>query len=1377
MNDVQLGTWLAKLHDELLRQGSHSMHISFSSCFQSLLPRVTPAVMVFSLLVSACESNPIVNSSGSSENGNGSGGKEGEDGGENTINLGGDAPGDGDGDGDGKPQASVCGNSKLEIGELCDDGNTKNGDGCSKDCLEQDPDYDCSVPGEKCKNTVICGNGVLEGDEACDDGNETSGDGCSKNCSTVEEGYGCARPGRECLQLPVCGNGVRERGEQCDDGEAEPDGGDGCDADCQEEAGFFCITPGQPCVPLVCGDGVRTPDEQCDDGDNPPVAGDGCSATCTVEDGYRCNSSGCTPVCGDGKVTGSETCDQGESVADPPQSRVSGDGCSAACQVEPFYACTGAPSNCTSTIGCNNGTLDPGEICDVPGVNGCNADCTGFSPDPTASSVCGNGVIEAGETCDAPNVGKGCSATCQVESNFTCPRPNTCFADPKCGDGILHSPLGEFCDDGNNNPSDGCNACNVTPGYNCFGLAPSVCVQEICGDGTRTPGEDCDDGNPSNGDGCTGCTVDTGYVCPNEGALCVEKCGDAQRVGNEECDDGNRSNDDGCNSGCRLEPGYTCDDATGVCSTDVCGDSVKDASEGCDDGNDVAGDGCSATCQKEPTITVGPAPTVVGSCGDGLLTGSEVCDDGNTDNGDGCKADCSGTEADYTCTEFVNLPDHVNIAVTYRDFKADHQNNGHPDFEWEPNPSRRNMPGPVCTTSNTTACVAAPGAVCPANTCARLDAQGKPVHHLTGNDSDRGRVTSAATFALWYRDTNATNTAGANGVISMQNLKSSLRLNQVTAGSDTYEFDSSSHFPLDGKLFGNYASTGHNYHFTSEIRYFFQYKGGETLTFRGDDDVWVFVNGRLAVDIGGVHGAQGGRVILGDDGDGGSTDSNCSNHGTTPGTCSLQAGEIAGIADDKRFGLVEGELYEIVLFHAERHTSGSNFKLTLEGFLAPRSFCQPTCGDGKLLPGEVCDDGTASNTNTDNDDPSDDVSGVCNDTCTGRAYCGDGELNISEVCDNGENLDVYLVSSDPNACAPGCKSPPSCGDGVVQAAYESCDRGAANDDNSYGPLSCTTSCGFGGYCGDGMKQSPEACDLGANNGGYGPGSCGYDCTPGPYCGDGVRNGSEQCDGTQGCTAQCTQGPYCGDGVANNGEVCDWGQFASSAYGGCNGMCQSGPRCGDGMLDTPYEECDDGVSNANGEYDGCSSTCSAGPRCGDGEVQVEEGEVCDNGFNDDTYRYDEDSCAAGCQRPPECGDGKVQPADESCDNGAKNSDSAYDGCSTSCEWGPYCGDGKTNGPESCDDGAQNTAYSASGKACGYDCQPAPYCGDGVRNGPEQCDDGKDKNVGGYGKCTSKCKRGPYCGDGIVQRDQGEDCDGGVTGSLDCSVLCRKRDVVK
>ena len=49
----------------------------------------------------------------------------------------------------------ICGNGEREPDELCDDGNTGDGDGCSGDCLEQDPDYDCSAVGEPCQNLVV----------------------------------------------------------------------------------------------------------------------------------------------------------------------------------------------------------------------------------------------------------------------------------------------------------------------------------------------------------------------------------------------------------------------------------------------------------------------------------------------------------------------------------------------------------------------------------------------------------------------------------------------------------------------------------------------------------------------------------------------------------------------------------------------------------------------------------------------------------------------------------------------------------------------------------------------------------------------------------------------------------------------------------------------------------------------------------------------------------------------------------------------------------------------------------------------------------------------------------------------------------------------
>ena len=81
---------------------------------------------------------------------------------------------------------------------------------------------------------------------------------------------------------------------------------------------------------------------------------------------------------------------------------------------------------------------------------------------------------------------------------------------------------------------------------------------------------------------------------------------------------------------------------------------------------------------------------------------------------------------------------------------------------------------------------------------------------------------------------------------------------------------------------------------------FFQYRGGESLTFSGDDDVWIFVNRRLALDLGGLH-TRTERTLVVDQ-------------------------------SAAALGLTVGGLFEVALFHAERHSAGSNFKLTLTGF-------------------------------------------------------------------------------------------------------------------------------------------------------------------------------------------------------------------------------------------------------------------------------------------------------------------------------------------------------------------------------------------------------------------------------------------------------------
>jgi fibro-slime domain-containing protein len=256
---------------------------------------------------------------------------------------------------------------------------------------------------------------------------------------------------------------------------------------------------------------------------------------------------------------------------------------------------------------------------------------------------------------------------------------------------------------------------------------------------------------------------------------------------------------------------------------------------------------------------------------------------------------------------YSQLPSQLALTGTARDFKEASAKGGHKDFELSPARGFGHYMGEAADA---------------------LDEDGKPAFASAGRlvtkqwkdkagnsiisgreylaakagdvkgateDKTGGAVTSKDTFAQWFRDVPGVNVS----------VPVTLTLNRA-ANSNIYSFDAKSvstyaslhgFFPLNGTLFGNSGGGGYantNYHFTYELNTEFVYKKGtgQVFTFTGDDDVLVYVDGKLVIDLGGIHGAVSQTIDL-----------------------------------DRCNWLADGKTYKLDFFFAERHRTESNCRI------------------------------------------------------------------------------------------------------------------------------------------------------------------------------------------------------------------------------------------------------------------------------------------------------------------------------------------------------------------------------------------------------------------------------------------------------------------
>ncbi len=369
--------------------------------------------------------------------------------------------------------------------------------------------------------------------------------------------------------------------------------------------------------------------------------------------------------------------------------------------------------------------------------------------------------------------------------------------------------------------------------------------------------------------------------CGRTGLRLVDPCDDegAQRECSDDCGGGTQVCEQGTWSECEVPV------TTRACQNE-CGSGTQSCEEGRWQGCEVpsAERACTGTCgEGKQQCTAGRwdecvIPPVAFPCDNACGTGLQHCADGRLGRCEvpiverECMSGCgkgheSCVDGSWQACD-APLPNPPTLKAVLRDFSP----KTHPDFE------RTGSAGRDREIVN-----------------ALLGPDDKPEY---SGAASIHTVTSKESFDLWYRDDPSINAR----------IDYDLSLQPSLARPGFFVYDDQQFFPLDGdsRGFGN-EGNAHNFHFTLEASLTFRYAGGEVFSFRGDDDMWVFINRHLAINLGGLH---------------------------RPESASVELDEHTA-----EFGILLGEVYPIHIFFAERHTFESTF--TLETSVADQGSCPP----------------------------------------------------------------------------------------------------------------------------------------------------------------------------------------------------------------------------------------------------------------------------------------------------------------------------------------------------------------------------------------------------------------------------------------------------